>query len=146
MVTVQFMWPKNGFQNDGTWTNWAGNQTAHPVRIERPRNEIEIVNLVQAAAKEDRRVRVVGAGHSFTGLAVTDEVLVTLDDLYSVVSLDPDSGKATVESGIRLFNLNPLLAAAGLAMSNLGDIAYQSVAGAISTSCLLYTSPSPRDS
>ena len=131
---MQFMWPKNGFQNDGTWTNWAGNQTAHPVRIERPRNEMEIVNLVQAAAKEDRRVRVVGAGHSFTGLAVTDEVLVTLDDMDSVVSLDRDSGKATVESGIRLFNLNPLLAAAGLAMSNLGDIAYQSVAGAISTS------------
>ena len=83
---MQFMWPKNGFQNDGTWTNWAGNQTAHPVRIERPRNEMEIVNLVQAAAKEDRRVRVVGAGHSFTGLAVTDEVLVTLDDMDSVVS------------------------------------------------------------
>ena len=93
------MWPKNGFQNDGTWTNWAGNQTAHPVRIERPRNEIEIVNLVQAAAKEDRRVRVVGAGHSFTGLAVTDEVLVTLDDMDSVVSLDRDSGKATVGTG-----------------------------------------------
>ena len=131
---MQFMWPKNGFQNDGTWTNWAGNQTAHPLRIERPRNETEIVSLVQAAVKEDRRVRVVGAGHSFTGLAVTDEVLVTLDDMDSVVSLDRDSGKATVESGIRLFNLNPLLTAAGLAMPNLGDIAYQSVAGAISTS------------
>ncbi len=131
---MNFLWPNTGFQNDGTWTNWAGNQTANPMRIERPRNETEIVNLVQAAAKEDRRIRVVGAGHSFTGLAVTDEVLVTLDDMSSVVSLNRDSGKVTVESGIRLFNLNPLLDAAGLAMPNLGDIAYQSVAGAISTS------------
>ena len=53
---MQFMWPKNGFQNDGTWTNWAGNQTAHPVRIERPRNEMEIVSLVQAAAEAQVRV------------------------------------------------------------------------------------------
>ena len=60
---MNFLWPNTGFQNDGTWTNWAGNQTANPMRIERPRNETEIVNLVQAAAKEDRRIRVVGAGH-----------------------------------------------------------------------------------
>ena len=83
---------------------------------------------------ENRRVRVVGAGHSFTGLVVTDDVLVTLDDMTSVVSLERDSGRVKVESGIRLFNLNPLLDAAGLAMPNLGDIAYQSIAGAISTS------------
>ena len=131
---MSFLWPNSGFQNDGTWTNWAGNQSAKPVRIERPRNENEIVNLVKAANGENRRVRVVGAGHSFTGLVVTDDVLVTLDDMTSVVSLERDSGRVKVESGIRLFNLNPLLDAAGLAMPNLGDIAYQSIAGAISTS------------
>ncbi len=123
-----------GFRDDGSWRNWAGNQVAHPVRIERPRSEEEVVGLVRSAAAEGRKVRVVGAGHSFSAIAVTDEVLVTLDDFASVVSLDRDSGLARVEAGMRLFNLNPLLDAAGLAMPNLGDIAYQSVAGAIATS------------
>ena len=123
-----------GFRDDGTWRNWAGNQVAHPVRIERPRSEEEVVGLVRSAAAEGRKVRVVGAGHSFSAIAVTDEVLVTLDDFASVVSLDRDSGLARVEAGMRLFNLNPLLDVAGLAMPNLGDIAYQSVAGAIATS------------
>jgi L-gulonolactone oxidase len=39
----------------------------------------------------------------------------------------------TVQAGIRIKKLNAEAAKAGLAMSNLGDIAYQSVAGAIST-------------
>jgi FAD-linked oxidoreductase len=39
----------------------------------------------------------------------------------------------TVQAGCRLAWLNPALAARGLALPNLGDIAYQSVAGAIST-------------
>ena len=51
----------------------------------------------------------------------------------AVVGIDHDNGRVTVEAGARLFNLNPQLHAVGLAMPNLGDIAYQSVAGAIST-------------
>ena len=38
-----------------------------------------------------------------------------------------------VEAGIRLHALNEALAAAGLAMPNLGDIDRQSIAGAIAT-------------
>ncbi len=124
----------NGIRSDGTWRNWAGNQVARPVRIERPCTEQEVSALVRRAVADGRRVRVVGAGHSFTAIAVTDDVLVTLDDLAAVVDIDRESGLVRVQAGIRLTALNPLLHAAGLAMPNLGDIAYQSVAGAISTS------------
>jgi L-gulonolactone oxidase len=78
-------------------------------------------------------VTVVGAGHSFTGIAVTDGVLVSLDRYARVLSVDASSGRVTVQAGIRLSDLNVELAARGLALPNLGDIAYQSVAGAIST-------------
>ncbi len=124
----------SGIRTDGTWRNWAGNQRAHPVRIERPRSEAEVADIVRAARTEGRRVKVVGAGHSFSAVAPTDDVLVTLDGMASVVAVDADTGRATVEAGIRLFDLNPRLREAGLALPNLGDIAYQSVAGAISTS------------
>jgi len=123
-----------GIRPDGTWRNWAGNQVTHPVRIERPQCEDEVVAVVRAAASEGLRIRAVGAGHSFTGIAATDEVLVTLDGLADVHDLDTDSGLVRVGAGIRLRDLNPYLKAAGLAMPNLGDIDYQSVAGAIATS------------
>lgn len=117
-----------------TWKNWAGNQVAHPVRIEHPASEDELAAVVKHAAAEGRVVRGVGAGHSFTAAVATDDVIVSLDRLDRVLSVDLARKRVTVEAGITLSRLNVELAARGLAMPNLGDIAYQSVAGAISTS------------
>ena len=82
------------------------------------------------------RVRAVGAGHSFTPVAVTDGVQIRLDSLaaFERVAPQPDgTTHVTVGAGIRLHHLNALLAERGLAMRNLGDIDKQSIAGAVST-------------
>ena len=50
-----------------------------------------------------------------------------------IVEADEKTGLVTVRSGTRLRDLNEALARRGLAMSNLGDIDAQTVAGAIST-------------
>ncbi|MCS5665002.1 MAG: FAD-binding protein, partial [Acidimicrobiales bacterium] len=89
---------------------------------------------MRRATADGLRVRAVGAGHSFTPIARTDDVLVSLDGLTGIEAVDDASGRVRVRAGTRLFDLNPRLDARGLAMPNLGDIAYQSVAGAISTS------------
>ncbi len=123
-----------GIKSDGSWSNWAGNQRSRPVRIEYPTSETEVVDLVQRAASDDLRVRVVGAGHSFTSIARTNDVLVSLDGLTGIESLDDATGRVRVRAGTRLSDLNPQLDGRSLAMPNLGDVAYQSVAGAISTS------------
>ncbi len=120
-------------RRDGTWTNWAGNQRARPVRVARPADEAEIVRTVADAAARKLAVKVVGAGHSFTDIAATDGILVDLDRHRSVRSIDHDRRLVTVDAGIRLRDLNGELARAGLALPNLGDIVEQSVAGAIST-------------
>jgi L-gulonolactone oxidase len=78
-------------------------------------------------------VKVYGAGHSFTAIALTDGQLLSLDDYAQVLHADPQTQRVTVQAGIRLQKLNIELDARGLAMPNLGDIAYQSIAGAIST-------------
>tara|TARA_B100000700_G_scaffold241503_1_gene268763 strand:- start:1879 stop:3228 length:1350 start_codon:yes stop_codon:yes gene_type:complete len=124
----------NGIRADGSWRNWAGNQWSRPTRIERPSSEEEVADLVRRAAADGFRVRVVGSAHSFTGIARTDDVLVTLDDLNGLVAVDDDTGRVRVRAGTRLSALNPMLLALGLAMENLGDIDAQTVAGAISTS------------
>jgi L-gulonolactone oxidase len=113
------------------WSNWAGNQQCAPAEWARPTSEDELVELVKRAAADDRRVKVVGAGHSFTGIACTDGVLVDLRDYGRVVSVE--GTRVTVQAGIALERLCDELDVRGLALENMGDIAYQSIAGATST-------------
>jgi FAD-linked oxidoreductase len=117
-----------------TWRNWARNQVAHPVAVHQPSAEGELVAVVKRAAAEGRRVKVVGSGHSFTDIACTDGHLVELSRYTQVLSVEPEALTATVQAGIRLEDLNVALDDRGLAMPNLGDIAYQTIAGATSTS------------
>jgi L-gulono-1,4-lactone dehydrogenase len=78
-------------------------------------------------------VKAVGAGHSYSAIACTDGHLVELTDYAGVLDADPTTGLVTVQAGIPLWKLNEELAQRGLAMEVLGDIAYQSIAGAVST-------------
>jgi FAD-linked oxidoreductase len=88
---------------------------------------------VQAAAKRGMRVKAVGAGHSFTGIAVAPGVLLDLIDLTGIVAVDRERSRVTLLAGTRLHQVPKLLAPYGLAMQNLGDIDRQSISGAIST-------------
>jgi len=115
------------------WTNWAGNQRATPSTVATPRNVDELAAIVQAAAAERQRVKAIGSGHSFTAIGVTDGVQVDLSQMAQLVAADRRSHLVTVQAGMPLRLLNPALAALGLALSNLGDIDVQTVAGALST-------------
>jgi len=79
-------------------------------------------------------VKAVGSGHSFTAIAVAEEVLVDLSKYDEILAIDKINQTVTVQSGIQLSKLNQALYENSLAMQNLGDIAYQTIAGAISTS------------
>ncbi|WP_369369948.1 D-arabinono-1,4-lactone oxidase [Promicromonospora sp. Populi] len=119
------------------WTNWARTVSVTPVRQEQPASEDELSDAVRRAVKGGHQVRVVGGGHSFSPAAATDGVQLNLDRMNALhrVERDPDTGHAlvTVGAGMRLYQLNRVLAERGLAMQNLGDIDRQSIAGAIST-------------
>lgn len=123
------------------WQNWAGNVLASPEGRANPTTVAEVVDVVTAAADRGTPVKCVGAGHSFTPVAATDGVLVSLDDLTGIESIVPthddhggvDGAEVTVWAGTRLHDLGPLLWDLGLAQPNLGDFAGQSLAGAVST-------------
>jgi FAD-linked oxidoreductase len=115
------------------WRNWAGNQSCRPAVIDHPRSEGELVDIVRRAGDEGRRVKAVGTGHSFTAAACTDGHLLDLTGYGEVLRVERLSGLVTVQAGIRLSAFNEVLARNGLAMPNLGDITYQSIAGAVST-------------
>src|SRR6266516_6949770 len=116
-----------------SWSTWARTARAEPVRIVHPETMEQLVAAVRDAARDGLRDKAVGSGHSFTPVAVTDGVLVDLAGYRGLGSVDRATGVCTVRAGTTLRQLNGLLAARGLAMTNLGDIDAQTVAGAIST-------------
>src|SRR5215218_789765 len=116
-----------------SWTNWAGNQSCAPTSIRRPTSEAELVALVTEAAVQGTHVKCVGAGHSFTPIACTDGMLVDLSGYGRVLGHDPAERTVTVQAGITLSRLCDELDQRGLALENMGDIAYQSIAGATAT-------------
>ena len=117
-----------------TWRNWAGNQVAHPQSIESPRNVGDLAEIVAQASARGQKIKAVGSGHSFTSAAATDGRMLRLENLRGITHVDREKNQVTVGAGTRLSELNTLLHAEGLALANMGDIAYQTVAGAISTS------------
>lgn len=112
-----------------TWRNWAGNQVCAPTDVVRPTTEAELREAVRTAG----RVKAIGSGHSFTGVALTNGRQVSLEDYGRVLHIDREEQQVTVQAGIPLWRLCQEIAPHGLSLANMGDIAYQSVAGATST-------------
>ncbi|WP_026118533.1 D-arabinono-1,4-lactone oxidase [Nocardiopsis salina] len=118
---------------DVLWQTWSGTHRAHPRRTASPNDTAEVAAQVAAAAEDGLRVRMVGSGHSFTDVAVTDGVLLSPTSLARLRSVDHEAGTATVDAGMALCDFNEELARHGLALANMGDIAVQTVAGAVQT-------------
>jgi len=115
------------------WRNWGRNQQCAPAAVEEPTSELEVIEAVQRAQRAGQTVKVVGAGHSFTGIACTDGRMLRLGALNRVLAIDRDARTVTVEGGIPLWQLNEELETRDLALPNLGDIDRQSISGAIAT-------------
>ncbi|WP_026929188.1 D-arabinono-1,4-lactone oxidase [Glycomyces tenuis] len=115
------------------WRNWSGTEAVEPVRTVKPGKVNEIAAAVREAAADGLRVKAVGAGHSFSGIAAPEGVLVDMGDMDGVVRVDTETNVVTVEAGMPMWRLNKVLDAHGLALENMGDIDRQTVSGAIST-------------
>ncbi|HSL58188.1 MAG TPA: D-arabinono-1,4-lactone oxidase [Acidimicrobiales bacterium] len=115
------------------WVNWSGGQRSTPSDIAEPRTDDELADVVRRATEAGRTVRPVGSGHSFTALVPTDGVVVSLEHLAGVVSVDTAAGVAEVRAGTRIADLGDPLLAAGVALPNQGDIDRQAIAGACGT-------------
>ncbi|HEY4024755.1 MAG TPA: D-arabinono-1,4-lactone oxidase [Pseudonocardiaceae bacterium] len=117
----------------GQWRNWAGTATANPLRWYRPNDPSQLADALKTAERDGHTVRVVGSGHSFTEIAVADQIAVDLSGWSGIIAADARTGVVTVRSGTTIRALNAGLHALGLAMANMGDIDAQTIAGAIST-------------
>jgi FAD/FMN-containing dehydrogenase len=111
------------------WSNWSGSVSATPKKIEKPRNQDELAQLI----REAKKVRVVGAGHSFMPLCETDGTLLSLSDMEGEVTVNADATRATAPAGWSLAKLTQILWDKGASLTNQGDVNPQALAGAIGT-------------
>src|SRR3954453_1286790 len=75
----------------------------------------------------------VGTGHSFTAIAAPEGTLLNPQALTGIVRVDREALTVTAYAGTPLKELNTALEGLGLSLHNMGDIAEQTLAGAIST-------------
>lgn len=115
------------------WKNWSGYVECPRTPVVAPDSGAQLARVLAEAARDDKPVRMVGAGHSFSPLVASEGVIVSLDKLQGVIDVDAGTQVARVHAGTRLHALGAALAQRGLAMENLGDINVQSIAGATST-------------
>ena len=115
------------------WRNWVGNQSC--IRAERgaPSSEDELCSMVRDATGRGVNVRVAGSGHSFTPVALTNGLHMTLAGMKGVKSVDQEKRRVTAAAGTTINELVKVLKREGLSMVNQGDIDSQALAGALTT-------------
>ncbi|OLF05578.1 hypothetical protein BLA60_35460 [Actinophytocola xinjiangensis] len=107
--------------------NWAGNLTYRATRLETPTSIDELRQLVA----ETPRIRALGSRHSFSDVADTPAVLVSLAELPGTVTVDGD--RVTVPAATSYGDLAATLHTHGRALPNLASLPHISVAGGVAT-------------
>jgi L-gulonolactone oxidase len=115
------------------WRNWAGLTTVTPTEVCTPRDLDDVVAAVERARERRTTVKMPGTGHSFTGIAAPEGVMLSPARLTGIVGVDRAAMTVTALAGTPLHLLNAGLERLGLSLHNMGDIAEQTLAGATST-------------
>ncbi len=116
-----------------TWCNWGRSQRATPTAVLAPADADEIAGIVRSAHERGERVTAVGAGHSFSAVAVAPGIQLDLASLTGLLAIDATTREATFAAGTPLHAVGDLLAPHGLALESMGDIDRQTIAGAVAT-------------
>lgn len=109
-------------------TNWSGNLTYGTDNLQTPGT----VDEVRAAVRSARKLRALGARHSFSAIADSTHEQISLERLTEM-TLNESARKVTVGGGVTYAQLAPWLDAKGYALHNLASLPGVTVAGACAT-------------
>ncbi|WP_026619569.1 FAD/FMN-containing dehydrogenase [Ensifer sp. WSM1721] len=120
-------------QEGGHWRNWVGNQSCIVRHRGAPESEATLAEMVREATSAGLNVRCAGSGHSFTPVALTSGLMLTLSSMQGVVQIDEARKRVSVKAGTTINQLGKVLKSNGLSLINQGDIDSQALAGALTT-------------
>lgn len=109
--------------------NWSGTYVFTARRLHKPRSVAELRQIVAGA----RRVKALGSGHSFNGIADTEGELLDLSGLPYEFDINRQRGTVTVGAAMHYGDLAGRLHRHGLALHNMGSLPNITVAGATAT-------------
>lgn len=123
------------------WYNHSRNQSILPLRIFRPTQLAEVVEIIQEAERDGVTARAVGSHHAWSDAALTTGYTIETRGLNRVLELEtallrPGVETRTLvrtEAGVRLRELNAALEQKGLALVQMGGFDEQTVGGVLST-------------
>ncbi|KAK3816303.1 MAG: D-arabinono-1,4-lactone oxidase-domain-containing protein [Benniella sp.] len=116
-----------------TFENWARTFRCAPEQYFTPISEEDVIRIIQLARLSGKQVKAIGTGHSPSDLACTDGFMINTDKLNKLISVDTQHKTITVQAGMKLHRVHEILKEHNMAMSNLGSISDQSVAGVMAT-------------
>ncbi|KAF9930301.1 hypothetical protein FBU30_000647 [Linnemannia zychae] len=116
------------FSSGDHWTNWADTLSAQPERLFYPNTLQDLQVIIREANENKKKVRCVGSGHSWSRTAVTQDYMVSVNNMNKIadpVKAEDGSWTVTIEMGVQVEELdlflrahNPPLALAANVMPN----------------------------
>lgn len=122
------------------WSNVFETEKVQPQDLLQPNSAKQLMDYISQASSNGQRIRMTGSGHSMSDIAITNEVMMTSEQLNKPLTLDvsrlknpADSGLVRVQSGIKIADLNTYLDNHGRALFNMGGYDGQTLAGVMMT-------------
>lgn len=115
------------------FTNWAKTYSSDPEYFYEARSRDDLVQILNEARQRNRKVRIVGNGHSPSDLACTTDNMISMRKMNRILNIDCERCQIKVESGALISEMNEVLANNGLSFSVLGSVDDITIGGAVST-------------
>jgi len=133
LVLLAWKFSSNGRDHSPPVIIYEGSTAFNHTDLRTPSSRQEIVDIVNEARESNRKIRVVGSGHSILPLAVSEGITLSLNKYRGVVGVDLEAKQITVKAGTILKEINIALDSHGLALGTLSCISWQTIVGAIMT-------------
>ncbi|CAG2109865.1 unnamed protein product, partial [Medioppia subpectinata] len=115
------------------FTNWSQTFSCEPNLYFVPKDVEELREIIFLAKSTNKKIRVVGCGHSPSDICCTDDYMISLRFFNNVLSINCETNTIRVEAGITLTEINAYLDSHKLAIPVLGSVSDITIAGVIST-------------
>lgn len=109
--------------------NWAGNLTFSASEF----IEVDSIAQLSSIVEKSNKLKVLGSGHSFSEIADTDGILISLKKISPEIEIDAIQKCVSVNAGTSYSVLSKYLESKGWALENLASLGEITVVGAIMT-------------
>jgi FAD/FMN-containing dehydrogenase len=80
-------WTKLNGIKDYRFTSWANTYTCDPLVYFEPTCVEQLKEIVELAAKNEKRIKVVGCGHSYRGIQASNDYMISMKCMNSILEV-----------------------------------------------------------